>query len=48
MNVEIFLREGVRRRGDEYINIHTGATLPKEFVEKYAKLYGIEIKEVEK
>lgn len=47
MNVEIFLREGVRRRGDEYINIHTSAVIPKEFVEKYAKLYGIEIKEAE-
>jgi len=47
MNIETFLKEGVRRRGDEYINIHTGAIIPKEFVEKYTKLYGVEIKEVE-
>ena len=46
MNMKEFIEEGVRRRGDKYINISTGATLPKEFVEKYAKMYGIEIREV--
>ena len=45
MNVKEFLEDGVRRRGEVYVNIHTGGVLPKEFVEKFAKMYGIKIKE---
>lgn len=47
MNVADYLREAIRRKGDKYINIYSKAEIPKEFVEKYAKMYDVEIEEME-